>query len=87
MQIAHGGAVSAAAAARGERQLAVCFGDGQQDPARQPKQMTDEDIETIVDAFGEAARRVQEAGFDGVQIHGAHGYLITQCMTGDVVEC
>ena len=46
--------------------------------------MTDDDIETIIDAFGESARRVQEAGFDGVQIHGAHGYLITQFLSPSV---
>jgi len=41
-----------------------------------PKEMTKEDIETIVKAFGEAARRAKEAGLDGVELHGAHGYLI-----------
>jgi 2,4-dienoyl-CoA reductase-like NADH-dependent reductase (Old Yellow Enzyme family) len=84
MQIVHGGVLSAAVASRGERQLAVCVADGQQDPATQPKQMTDDDIETLIDAFGESARRVQEAGFDGVQIHGAHGYLITQFLSPSV---
>ena len=41
-----------------------------------PREMTLEDIETIVEAFGEASRRAQAAGFDGVELHGAHGYLI-----------
>jgi 2,4-dienoyl-CoA reductase-like NADH-dependent reductase (Old Yellow Enzyme family) len=84
MQIVHGGVMSGAVASRGERQLAVCVGDEQQDPARQPKEMTDEDIETIIDAFGESARRVQEAGFDGVQVHGAHGYLVTQFLSPSI---
>ncbi|MEW8956839.1 NADH:flavin oxidoreductase [Clostridium sp.] len=43
-----------------------------------PKEMTKEDIDYIVKAFGEAARRVKEAGFHGVQIHGAHGYLLSK---------
>ena len=43
-----------------------------------PREMTEEDIERIIDAFTQAARRVKEAGFDAVQIHAAHGYLINQ---------
>jgi 2,4-dienoyl-CoA reductase-like NADH-dependent reductase (Old Yellow Enzyme family) len=81
MQIAHGGVASTAAVQRGERRLVVSVGDSVPDSADGPRQMTDADIETIVDAFGEAARRVQEAGFDGVQIHGAHGYLVTQFLS------
>jgi len=45
------------------------------------REMSDRDIRTIIAAFGESARRVQEAGFDGVQIHGAHGYLVTQFLS------
>jgi len=43
-----------------------------------PREMTEEDIERIIDAFAQAARRVKKSGFDAVQIHGAHGYLISQ---------
>ncbi len=43
-----------------------------------PRVMTEEELLGIVRAFGEAARRARQAGFDGVQIHGAHGYLISQ---------
>lgn len=46
-----------------------------------PREMTAEDIAEIVSAFGEAARRAQEAGFDAVEIHGAHGYLLTQFLS------
>lgn len=43
-----------------------------------PEAMTHEDIETVVKAFGQAARRAHLAGFDAVEIHGAHGYLVHQ---------
>lgn len=44
----------------------------------EPKEMTQEDIDRIVQAFTEAAVRVKNAGFDGVEIHAAHGYLLNQ---------
>ncbi len=40
--------------------------------------LTEEEVDNIVKAFGEATRRAIEAGFDGVEIHGANGYLIQQ---------
>ena len=43
-----------------------------------PKEMTKEEIDYIVKSFGKAAKRVKEAGFHGVQIHGAHGYLLSK---------
>lgn len=46
-----------------------------------PQEATKEDIERIVAGFAEAARRVKEAGFDAVEIHGAHGYMISQWLS------
>ncbi|MCA8970028.1 MAG: NADH:flavin oxidoreductase [Planctomycetes bacterium] len=43
-----------------------------------PRTATVEDITRTIDAFAAAAKRCADAGFDGVEIHGAHGYLITQ---------
>ncbi|MBW1780685.1 MAG: NADH:flavin oxidoreductase [Deltaproteobacteria bacterium] len=43
--------------------------------------MTDEEILMLVDAFGEAAGRAKEAGFDAVQVHGAHAYLFAQFLS------
>ncbi|WP_295802141.1 12-oxophytodienoate reductase, partial [uncultured Microbulbifer sp.] len=40
--------------------------------------MTKQDIQDVVRAFADAARAAKEVGFDGVEIHGAHGYLIDQ---------
>jgi 2,4-dienoyl-CoA reductase-like NADH-dependent reductase (Old Yellow Enzyme family) len=42
-----------------------------------PREMRDSEIWEIVDAFANAARRARIAGFDAVQIHGAHGYLVS----------
>lgn len=39
---------------------------------------TEDEIHETIDAFGHAARRAMEAGFDGVHLHGANGYLISQ---------
>lgn len=44
----------------------------------EPKEMTTEDIGRVVRAFTDAAVRAQKAGFDGVEIHAAHGYLLNQ---------
>ncbi|MHB1356837.1 MAG: oxidoreductase [Anaerolineae bacterium] len=43
--------------------------------------LSEDDITQLVTAFGQAARRAREAGLDGVQIHGAHGYLVSQFLT------
>ena len=43
-----------------------------------PRALQEEEIEAIIRMFVEGARRTREAGFDGVELHGAHGYLLTQ---------
>ncbi|MFC1799229.1 NADH:flavin oxidoreductase, partial [Thermodesulfobacteriota bacterium] len=46
------------------------------------REMTADEINGIVVAFGDAAARAKAAGFDGVQLHSAHGYLINQFLSG-----
>lgn len=43
-----------------------------------PRALQDNEIEAIIRDFGETTRRAIEAGFDGVEIHGANGYLLQQ---------
>lgn len=46
-----------------------------------PGEMTGDDIERVVDLFAQAAGRAKKSGFDGVEIHGAHGYLFAQFLS------
>lgn len=43
-----------------------------------PREMGEEDIERLAESYADAAFRAEKAGFDGVEIHSAHGYLLNQ---------
>lgn len=49
--------------------------------AELPRELSAEEIEQIIDKFVDAAVRSKEAGFDGVEIHSAHGYLLNQFLS------
>lgn len=46
-----------------------------------PEEMTKDDIKAVINSFKEGARRANEAGFDAIEIHGAHGYLINEFLS------
>ena len=59
-------------------QLGFYGGNG---PYPAPKEMTVQDIETVKQSFVKAAENAVNAGFDGIEIHGANGYLLDQFLT------
>ncbi|WP_306397545.1 NADH:flavin oxidoreductase [Telluria beijingensis] len=62
-------------------QMAFYRGEGAY-PA--PREMSEAETVQAVDGFVQSARRAREAGFDGVEIHGANGYLLDQFLTEGV---
>jgi 2,4-dienoyl-CoA reductase-like NADH-dependent reductase (Old Yellow Enzyme family) len=78
MQLAHAGTF-AAANLTGLTPLAVSVYKGLAQTPR--REIAGGDIAALVEAFAAAARRAKTAGFDGVQIHSAHGYLLSQFLS------
>ncbi|MFH0897593.1 MAG: NADH:flavin oxidoreductase [Candidatus Bathyarchaeota archaeon] len=46
-----------------------------------PRELDTDEIDELVEAFGQASRRTVEAGFDAVEIHGAHGFILNQFLS------
>ena len=64
-------------------QIPMAPSQGQRDTIYmvKPREMKKGDIELVIESFGAAASRAQEAGADAVQIHAAHGYLVNQFLS------
>ena len=75
MQIVHAGINSGYLS---QKRIDLCAVSALPDVERKHHEMTDEEIEGIIADFVAAGVRVREAGFDAVQLHGAHGYLFSQ---------
>jgi len=78
LQLAHAGQ-RASRKLTGELPMGPSAVDGDKDELC--RAMTVDDIEKTCEAFSDAARRAREAGFDGVQIHAAHGYLLSEFLS------
>ncbi len=72
-QISHAGAKASDSGMAAVGPSAVAFRNG---PV--PEELTHDQIKEIIQAFADAAVRVKKAGFDGVEVHAAHGYLLNQ---------
>lgn len=66
------------------QQWSILMPDGSRDTCSQPRALATAEISEIVDQFRRSARNAMSAGFDGVEIHGAHGYLIDQFLKDGV---
>ncbi|MDO0825991.1 NADH:flavin oxidoreductase [Desulfosporosinus nitroreducens] len=78
MQLAHAGRF-ASEQLTGQTALAVSLVKDL--PNTSVREMTIEDIQELAEAYSEAAERAKAAGFDGIQIHSAHGYLLSQFLS------
>ena len=90
-QLMHGGAqtqgnihharhVGPSAVQPGGRQLTFYGGEG---PYATPAEMTEAEIQEAITGFVQAARHARDAGFDGVELHGANGYLLHEFMAAE----
>ncbi|MBL4934512.1 NADPH dehydrogenase NamA [Clostridium sp. YIM B02515] len=77
IQLNHGGRKYTGTASQAVAPSAVKFDE----KSTLPKKLTKDDIKEIVLKFKEAAERADKAGFDAIEIHGAHGYLIHQFLS------
>ena len=78
VQIVHAGINSGYLTGKGVTPLAI---SRMQEMERPHQEMTDEDIEGVIADFAAGAVRGREAGFDAIQLHGAHGYFMSQVIS------
>ena len=73
-----GGALPVAPSAVPIPGLTTMTASGKPEPYETPRALESPEISGVIDSFRQGARHALEAGFDGVEIHGANGYLIEQ---------
>lgn len=78
LQIFHAGRMSNSKVLRGTQAVSASAVAAERPNAETPRELTNPEIEQIIDDFGEATRRAIQAGFDGIELHGANTYLLQQ---------
>ncbi|MGP6146788.1 NADH-dependent flavin oxidoreductase [Jeotgalibaca sp. A122] len=78
LQIFHVGRMGSRETLKGLQTVSASAVAPLREKAEEPRALEEEEVEEVVNAFGEATRRAIEAGFDGVELHGANTYLIQQ---------
>ncbi|MDU9352104.1 flavocytochrome c [Staphylococcus warneri] len=78
LQIYHAGRMANPKLNAGEQPISASPITALRPDAATPREMTTTQIEQMIDYFGDATRRAIQAGFDGVEIHGANTYLLQQ---------
>jgi NADPH2 dehydrogenase len=82
LQISHAGSRTAPGALGEQKPVAPSPIRHPMDPAGEiPEALSKEGIGAVVRSFGDAAVRARDAGFDAVEIHGAHGFLLSQFLS------
>jgi 2,4-dienoyl-CoA reductase-like NADH-dependent reductase (Old Yellow Enzyme family) len=80
VQIFHGG-VRAPSSVSGSRPWSASEWHEDAPGFEAPRAATEDDLARVIDQFAAAARRAARAGFAGVELHGAHGYLLSQFLS------
>jgi len=78
LQIFHGGRMAPPELVPDNQTVSASAVAPEREGAATPRELSAEEVENMIVAFGEATRRAIEAGFDGVEIHGANTYLLQQ---------
>ncbi len=80
VQLHHAGGLTSPAKTGGEQPVVPSVVEGGYS-AKNPRELATDEVERLVEKFVAGAKRAQNAGIDGVELHGAHGYLIQQFLS------
>lgn len=78
IQLVHAGRMTHRSVLGGQQIVSASAVAALRDDAETPREMTTAEVQQTIQAFGDATRRAIQAGFDGIELHGANTYLIQQ---------